>query len=89
MTSGQVDPKCRVWGGSPTSVFSDFDRRAKSEKTASVATLALLAVLCVFRKSLLKSINFLYKQLYTSLLVIYAKRVSFYSFEGAQLWMIK
>ena len=34
----------RVWGGSPTSRFSDFGRRAKFEKHASVATLALLAV---------------------------------------------
>lgn len=22
LTSGQVGPKCRVWGGSPTSIFS-------------------------------------------------------------------
>ncbi len=44
MTSGQVGSKCRVWGGSPTSRFSDFGRREKFEKRASVATLALLAV---------------------------------------------
>ena len=44
MTSDQVGPKCRVWGGSPTSRFLDFDRRTKFEKQASVATLALLAV---------------------------------------------
>ena len=33
-------PKCRVWGGSPTSVFA----ARRDAKIASVATLALLAV---------------------------------------------
>ncbi|MFQ9846393.1 MAG: hypothetical protein ACLRXC_05705 [[Clostridium] leptum] len=40
----RCEPHSRVWGGSPTSRFSDFGRRAKFEKHASVATLALLAV---------------------------------------------
>ena len=39
-TSGQSVPKCRVWGGSPTSVFA----ARRDAKIASVATLALLAV---------------------------------------------
>ena len=39
-TSGQLGPKRRVWGGSPTSVFA----ARRDAKIASVATLALLAV---------------------------------------------
>ena len=39
-TLGQNVPKCRVWGGSPTSVFA----ARRDAKIASVATLALLAV---------------------------------------------
>ena len=40
LTSGQVGPKCRVWGGSPTSIFPAL----RGRKKASVNTLALLAV---------------------------------------------
>ena len=38
-TSGQLGPKLRVWGATPTSRFS--------QKIASVMTLALLAVLWI------------------------------------------
>ena len=41
LTSGQIGPKCRVWGGSPTSIFF---RPSGAGKKASVNTLALLAV---------------------------------------------
>lgn len=40
LTSGQVGPKCRVWGDSPTSIFPAL----RGRKKASVNTLALLAV---------------------------------------------
>ena len=40
ITLGHFVPKCRVWGGSPTSVFA----ARRDAKIASVATLALLAV---------------------------------------------
>lgn len=40
ITLGHFVPKCRVWGGSPTSVFA----ARRVAKIASVATLALLAV---------------------------------------------
>lgn len=40
ITLGHFVPKCRVWGGSPTSVFAAH----RIAKIASVATLALLAV---------------------------------------------
>ena len=40
ITLGHFVPKCRVWGGSPTSVFA----ARRIAKIASVATLALLAV---------------------------------------------
>ena len=43
-TSGQVGPKRRVWGGSPTSKFSQTGRKAGLVKMASVATEALLAI---------------------------------------------
>ena len=42
-TSGQLGPKRRVWGGSPTSRFSQAGRKAGLVKIASVATEALLA----------------------------------------------
>ena len=37
-TSGQLGPKRRVWGGSPTSKFSQTGRKAGLVKIASVAT---------------------------------------------------
>ena len=40
ITLGHFVPKCRVWGGSPTSIFA----ARRDAKIASVATLALLAV---------------------------------------------
>ena len=40
ITLGHFVPKCRVWGGFPTSVFA----ARRDAKIASVATLALLAV---------------------------------------------
>ena len=40
LTSGQVGPKCRVWGDSPTSILPAL----RGRKKASVNTLALLAV---------------------------------------------
>lgn len=43
-TSGQVGPKSRVWGGSPTSKFLRSGRKAGMSKIASVATEALLAI---------------------------------------------
>jgi len=43
-TSGQIGPKWLGFGGTPTSDFLCFGRRAKCEKFASVLTLALLAV---------------------------------------------
>ena len=43
-TSGQLGPKRRVWGGSPTSKFSQTGRKAGLVKIASVATEALLAI---------------------------------------------
>ena len=43
-TSGQVGPKRRVWGGSPTSRFLRSGRKAGTSKIAGVATPALLAV---------------------------------------------
>ena len=43
-TSGQLGPKHRVWGGSPTSRFSQTGRKAGLVKIASVATEALLAI---------------------------------------------
>ena len=43
-TSGQLGPKHRVWGGSPTSRFSRDGRKARPVKIASVATEALLAI---------------------------------------------
>lgn len=43
-TSGQVGPKRRVWGGSPTSKFLRSGRKAGMSKIASVATEALLAI---------------------------------------------
>ena len=43
-TSGQVGPKHRVWGGSPTSKFLRSGRKAGMSKIASVATEALLAI---------------------------------------------
>ncbi len=43
-TSGQLGPKRRVWGGSPTSRFSQSGRKAGLSKIASVATEALLAI---------------------------------------------
>ena len=42
--SGQLGPKRRVWGGSPTSRFSQTGRKAGLVKIASVATEALLAI---------------------------------------------
>mgnify|MGYP007007881997 FL=1 len=42
-TSGQLGPKRRVWGGSPTSSFMRFRRKANRVKLATVATVALLA----------------------------------------------
>ena len=43
-TSGQLGPKHRVWGGSPTSKFLRYGRKAGMSKIASVATEALLAI---------------------------------------------
>ena len=43
-TSGQLGPERRVWGGSPTSRFSQTGRKAGLVKIASVATEALLAI---------------------------------------------
>ena len=43
-TSSQLGPKHRVWGGSPTSRFSQTGRKAGLVKMASVATEALLAI---------------------------------------------
>ena len=40
ITLGHFVTKCRVWGGSPTSIFA----ARRDAKIASVATLALLAV---------------------------------------------
>lgn len=44
ITSGQLGPKHRVWGGSPTSKFLRYGRKAGMSKIASVATEALLAI---------------------------------------------
>ena len=46
ITLGHFVPKCRVWGGSPTSVFA----ARRDAKIASVATLALLAANALPRK---------------------------------------
>jgi hypothetical protein len=43
-TSGQLGPKLPGLGRLPNKQFWSFDRRAKSSKRATVATVALLAV---------------------------------------------
>jgi len=35
---------CRVWGGWPQQAIFEFSRKGKSQKCASVKTLALLAI---------------------------------------------
>lgn len=50
-TSGQLGPKRRVWGGSPTSRFSQTGRKAGLVKMASVATEALLATMVLVLRS--------------------------------------
>jgi len=43
LTSGQVAPKLRVWGATPTSRYFQIYAKRKFENIASVMTLALLA----------------------------------------------
>jgi len=43
MTSGQVGPKCRVWGGQPQQAICGFAAGKIANLQASVKTLALLA----------------------------------------------
>lgn len=54
LTSGQVGPKCRVWGGSPTSIFSgpSGPEKSKCQYTCPACRLAKTRNLPVRNKAL-------------------------------------